>query len=168
MGGIKNFLPRKNGRIKSGFFKPKNPEKYIGDLNKIIYRSGLELSFFKEMDDDKSVIKWEAEPEHLKVRYHSPIDAKYHTYYPDAYCEKIVNGALVKFLIEVKPKKYVLQPKVPKLNGDSSDSKKRSRFEASKRRFIIIHQKRKSAERLATLKGMKYIFITEDHFKNKK
>jgi hypothetical protein len=36
---IKNLKPTSSGQFKQGYFNPKNPEKYIGDLAKIIFRS---------------------------------------------------------------------------------------------------------------------------------
>lgn len=169
MGGIKNFKPRKSGRIKSGAYVVKNIGKYIGDLNKVYYRSGLELKLFIEIDNDPKVVRWEAEPNNLKVKYISPVDRKEHTYYPDVYCEKIVKDSLVKFLIEIKPKKFVLEPKRPNKTGDQKvDAKRNNRYWALKRRHAVIHAKRKSAENLAKRRGMKYIFITEDYINRKK
>ena len=44
---------------RQGVFIPKNSEKFIG--SKAIYRSGLELRFFRFCDDNVNVIKWGSE-----------------------------------------------------------------------------------------------------------
>ena len=36
-----------------GFFKPNHPEKYMGDITHIVYRSGLELSFMTFLDQNR-------------------------------------------------------------------------------------------------------------------
>jgi hypothetical protein len=163
---IKKFKPRKDKRRKTGLFVPKNPNKYLGRLDKIWFRSGLELDFYKELDLDPKVLCWEAEPERFKVNYMSPIDKKIHTYFLDAYCKKLVGGMEREFLIEVKPKSQVLPPKPPKPTGDMAvDRKRNSRYKAKKKNHIIIHEKRKAAQKMAQKMGMLYIFKTEDSIK---
>jgi len=44
-----------------GTFKPKNPSKYNGDANNIIYRSLWELRVMKYLDDHPKVIWWASE-----------------------------------------------------------------------------------------------------------
>ena len=58
---IKDFLKPRKGRIKQGYFKPKNPEKYKGDPHNIIYRSGWEFKFFSYCDTNPSVIEYVSE-----------------------------------------------------------------------------------------------------------
>ena len=53
---IKSFLKPRKGRIRQGYFTPKNPEKYKGDPTNIIYRSGWEFKFFSYCDTNESVI----------------------------------------------------------------------------------------------------------------
>ena len=44
MTDIKKVKP--NGEYRSGKYEPKNPEKYIGDIHNIIYRSSWEYRFY--------------------------------------------------------------------------------------------------------------------------
>lgn len=37
---------QKKGKYYQGKYKPKNPEKYVGDINNIIFRSSWERNFF--------------------------------------------------------------------------------------------------------------------------
>ena len=73
-----------------GRYIPHNKQKYIGDITNIIYRSSWERRFMKYCDTNSSIIEWSSEE--LYVPYVSPIDNKYHRYYPD-------------FIIKVKSKK---------------------------------------------------------------
>jgi hypothetical protein len=91
-----------------GYFKPKNPKKYNGDVTNIIYRSGLELKFMTYLDSHPEVVKWESETR--IVPYISPIDGKYHRYFPDFLVTKLVDGKESTLLIEIKPKKQTKPP----------------------------------------------------------
>jgi hypothetical protein len=45
----------------SGSFKPKNREKYAGDVSAIKYRSMWERQVFRWCDENSSVAKWSSE-----------------------------------------------------------------------------------------------------------
>ena len=77
-------------KFHKGRYMPHNKQKYIGDIANIIYRSSWERRFMKYCDTNSSIIEWASEE--LYVPYVSPIDNKYHRYYPD-------------FIIKVKSKK---------------------------------------------------------------
>ena len=61
-----------------GKYKPKNPQKYLGNPTKITYRSLWERRFMVFCDGNKSVLSWGSEE--VVVPYKSPIDNKYHKY----------------------------------------------------------------------------------------
>jgi hypothetical protein len=91
-------------RYKQGLYNPKNPEKYIGDLKNINYRSGWELRFFQFADQNPNIIKWASEP--FSIPYFHPIHQNTRQYWPDIYMEyKDRNGRAHKELIEIKPMK---------------------------------------------------------------
>jgi hypothetical protein len=92
---------------------PKNPKKYIGDVNNIWYRSSWEKKVLNWLDNNPNVIEYSSEE--IKIPYLSPIDSKYHTYYPDVYA-KIKNnqGKIVEYLIEIKPYAQTIEPEVKK------------------------------------------------------
>ena len=92
-----------------GKYHPTKRERYRGDVNNIIYRSLWERSFMKYCDDNPDVVEWGSEE--IVVPYISPIDGKRHRYFPDFYV-KTSKGD--KFLVEIKPKKQTVEPKVQK------------------------------------------------------
>jgi hypothetical protein len=51
--------------------------------------------------------------EEIALPYRSPLDGKIHRYFPDFYIKvKESNGQIKKYLIEIKPKKQTVEPKV--------------------------------------------------------
>lgn len=92
-----------------GRFKPKHPEKYIGDPTNIIYRSLWELKVMKHLDEHNSILKWGSEE--IIIPYVSPVDNRVHRYFPDFYVKSIgVDGKINTTIIEVKP---AIQTKEP-------------------------------------------------------
>lgn len=89
-----------------GKYKVKNPEKYKGDFHNVRYRSSWELKFFNYCDQNPDIIKWSSEE--VTIPYKSPIDGKWHRYFPDVWM-KTSNGDT--FLIEIKPLKETQEPK---------------------------------------------------------
>ena len=52
---IHDFLKPQRGKVKQGYFTPQNPDKYKGDITKIIYRSSWELKFLVYCDNTMSI-----------------------------------------------------------------------------------------------------------------
>ena len=87
-------------------FNPKNPQKYAGDISKIVCRSLWERNVCKFCDDHPNVLKWSSEE--IAIPYTNPIDKKIHNYYPDFLIQfNGVNGKQT-WMVEVKPKKQTL------------------------------------------------------------
>lgn len=62
---------------------------------------------------NERVIKWSSEE--IVIPYKSPIDNKYHRYFPDFYIKYADrNGKVKESLIEIKPAKQVREPKKQK------------------------------------------------------
>lgn len=99
-----------------GLFKPKNPKKYVGDSNNIIYRSSWELKFMMYLDAHPDVYSWASEE--ISIPYVSPKDRKVHRYYPDFIVKRknATSGKIETLMIEVKPKVQTMAPKVKKNN----------------------------------------------------
>ena len=97
----------------SGRFYPKNPKKYYGDVSNIWYRSLWERQVMEWFDTNPTVTEWSNEE--LIIPYLSPLDNKYHRYFPD-FVAKIQSkdGKTRKFVIEVKPEKQTKPPEKPK------------------------------------------------------
>lgn len=95
-----------------GFFSPKHPHKYKGNPTEIVYRSGWELKLMMYLDDHPDVIQWASEE--FAIPYRSPLDGKIHRYYPDFWVKRksSTTGLVENVVIEVKPLKQVLPPKV--------------------------------------------------------
>ncbi len=87
-----------------GRYLPKNPQKYIGNPNNIIFRSCWELAVLKWLDNHPSVLKFGSEE--VKIPYIKPTDGRVHHYYPDFIAViQDRNGEPRKYIIEVKPHK---------------------------------------------------------------
>lgn len=96
-----------------GLYKPTNPNKYRGNVHKIIYRSSYEAKLMMELDRNPNVVWWASEE--TSIPYVSPIDNRIHRYYPD-FLVGIVNkdGKSKTLMIEVKPQHETRQPERPR------------------------------------------------------
>ena len=98
-----------------GLYKPKFPEKYKGNPCNIVFRSSWEYKLMKYFDLSGNIVQWQSEE--LWIPYRSPIDRKVHRYFPDfLICVVDKNGNKTTKIIEVKPKKQTIPPKL-KSNG---------------------------------------------------
>ena len=68
-----------------GLYRPTNPKKYVGDVNKIVYRSLLERKFMLYCDRNPDITYWAS--------------------------EELAKGD--KILIEIKPSRQCKPPKTP-------------------------------------------------------
>jgi hypothetical protein len=93
----------------SGKFKPKNPEKYLGDVTNIVYRSLWERHVMRHCDNDSNIVEWGSEE--IVIPYLYEVDRKYHRYFMD-FVIVYKNGTTK--LIEVKPFK---ETQLPKMKG---------------------------------------------------
>lgn len=134
-------------KFNQGKYKIKNPQKYIGDVSKCIYRSSWERSLMIKFDTSPSIIKWGSEVGH--IWYRSPIDNQKHRYFPDF----IVQGknGVIK-LIEVKPNKECFKPRQKK-------NKKTYIYEA--KTYITNQAKWRAARDYALEKGWVFVVLTE-------
>ena len=135
-----------------GRYQPNNPLKYKGNYRNIIYRSLWELKFMKWCDTNQNVLEWGSEE--IIVPYRSPIDNRYHRYYPDFYLKLRENtGKIKKLIIEVKPRKQCMEPK---------PQKKKSRGYIYEVREYAKNQAKWNAAREYCLdKGFEFKILTE-------
>lgn len=96
-----------------GRFIPKNPQKYVGNVNKVVFRSSWELMFMKWLDANNAVLRWGSEE--LSIPYINPIKTAEHQmkggsgpiisqYYPDfIILYRDTAGNVKKEIVEVKP-----------------------------------------------------------------
>lgn len=93
----------------SGRFTPKNPQKYVGDANNIIYRSSWECKVMSWLDRNDNIVSWASEE--LIIPYISPVDGRRHRYFPDFLVKvKTRDGSVRTMILEVKPKKQTEKP----------------------------------------------------------
>lgn len=126
-----------------GKYKVKNPQKYKGDPTKVIFRSLWERNTFRWLDDNDDIIEWSSEE--VVIPYRCKTDNKIHRYYIDIYF-KAANGK--KYLIEIKPKKETVPPKIPK--------RKTKRYVTEVMTYVKNQSKWEAAKSFALDRG--YIF----------
>ena len=96
-----------------GKYRPKNRQKYKGDVGEVVYRSLWELKFMKYCDLNSKILKWSSEE--IIIPYKSPVDNRIHRYFPDFYVKyKDVKGRIREKVVEIKPAKQVKEPKMQK------------------------------------------------------
>lgn len=150
---------RKNGRFRQGLFIPNNPEKYIGDLTKITFRSSWELTAFNFLDNNIHVRKWASEE--IAIPYIKPMpngSMRPSRYFPDLYVEYVKNGKLIKEIIEVKPAKQTVQSKAKKAKVRLTENYI----------YVVNCAKWDAAEYWCKQRGIKFSLCTEaDLFRSK-
>ncbi len=93
-----------------GRFIPRHPEKYEGNPTGIVYRSLWERRVMTSLDENPNVLKWSSE-EHI-VPYKSPVDNRYHRYFPDFVIRvRDRDNKISTKMLEVKPHNQTQQPK---------------------------------------------------------
>ena len=143
-----------------GKFRPKNSSKYIGDSTNIIYRSLWELKLMRYLDNHPNVLRWGSEE--IVIPYISPIDGKWHRYFPDFIVEQInTNGVKQHILIEVKPKYQTVPPDTAKkLTPNGKISK---RFLTEVKTWGVNQAKWKAAREFCENRGWIFQIMHEDH-----
>jgi hypothetical protein len=142
--GNKNFI--------QGFFRPQNPQKYIGNPENIVYRSSWELRFMHWCDLNESVVSYGSEE--FFIPYRSPVDYKTHRYFPDFIIKiKEQSGEFKTYVIEVKPKKQTIPPKQPK--------RKTKNWLYEMKTYSVNQAKWEAAEEWCRGRGMEFKVITE-------
>jgi hypothetical protein len=64
-------------------------------------------------DKSQNILEWGSEE--IALPYRSPIDNRIHRYFPDFYIKvRETSGQIKKYIIEIKPKKQTVEPKVQK------------------------------------------------------
>jgi hypothetical protein len=135
-----------------GRYRVKNPNKYTGDINSIIYRSAWELKFMKWCDENAAVLEWGSET--TIIPYISPIDKQFHRYFVDFYIKvKNKENQLQRYLVEIKPDRFTKAPEPP--------AKMTKRFINEVLQFGINEAKWKAATEFCNDRKMKFIILTE-------
>lgn len=88
-----------------GRYKVKDKSKYVGDPEKVVYRSMWERQVFKWIEKNPDIVEWNSED--VVIPYTCATDKKRHRYFIDLYF-KHKNGK--KYLVEIKPDKETRPP----------------------------------------------------------
>lgn len=92
-----------------GKFTPKNPEKYVGDSSKIVFRSRIELRYFQYFDTNPAILFWNSEE--TVVPYFDPVKGKMRRYFPDALIKiRDTSGNEKTLMIEFKHSSDLKEP----------------------------------------------------------
>ncbi len=135
---------------KQGLYKPRHPEKYIGDVEKIRYMSDYELQTHTFLDNNPNVLAWSSET--VVIPYIKPTDGRVHRYFVDYYVKYVTqHGEIKEELIEVKPRSQTMASR-------SRNQKTRLHETIT---FEINRAKWDAAMRYAESKGWSFRIITE-------
>ena len=135
-----------------GRFVPKNPKKYNGDPNNIIYRSSWEVRVMKYLDENPNVIWWASEE--LPIPYRSPIDNRVHRYFPDFIVKvRRKDGLVMTYILEVKPES---QTKMP------VQKRRTKKFLQEAATYAINQEKWRAADIFCKEHGWQFKILTEN------
>lgn len=139
----------KNRKWKQGYYHPKNGEKYLG-FDVPCYRSGIELEFFRWLDNNDSVLKWGSE--NIQVPYFDTIKRKQRLYFVDNYVEILEGNNIKKYLIELKDHKETKKP-------DPRAKKKKATLLAEQFTWQNNTDKWRYAIKFAEERNMKFLLL---------
>lgn len=136
------------------YFKPINPQKYLGDSKEIIYRSSYELKAFHWCDLTESILEWGSEE--IIIKYFDPTTKKIRRYFPDLYIKIRENtGEVKRYIIEIKPKRQIIPP-------NPSPKKKTRTYLTEVKTYAVNEAKWTAARNFCKDNGMEFKIITEE------
>jgi hypothetical protein len=142
-----------------GKFTPKNPQKYVGDVKNIVYRSSWERKLLEFLDNTPSILYYGSEE--VVIPYISPLDDKPHRYFTDFVVQyRTKSGAIKKAIVEVKPEAQTQQP------VQKNQNKKRYLTEVST--YLVNSAKWNAAKAWCDKNGFDFLILTEKHLGIKK
>jgi len=150
-------MKKKKSKYHQGKFTPKNPDKYMGDVNNIIYRSGWELRYMRFLDSSSSIKKWCSEP--FYIPYISEVDDCKHRYFPDFL---VYTREGHGYIVEVKPLRETKPPRKTSRKDTYLEERKR-RYRETKRWVTWRTNKSKwgAAEAFCQRNGLQFKLVTE-------
>lgn len=147
-----NFNPKSGHTL----YRPRNPEKYIGDVDKIISRSSYESKFYRWCDNNENVIKWITEPFHIT---YIDIDykcggTKQRKYFPDVLFQCKTSQGIETYLVEIKPYKETQPPKQNKRKNKKTQLYEQRTWNTNSRKWA-------AAKNFCKQKGWHFNIVTE-------
>lgn len=143
----------------SGKYVIKRPEKYIGDVTNVIWRSLWERIIMVWAESNQDIVKWSSET--VMIPYECATDGKVHRYFIDFYFE-FKNGQ--KWIVEIKPDVQTRPPRTPtKLNEGraKSNSKIRMKLLREAKTYAKNVSKWEAATQFANKHNMTFLIVTE-------
>lgn len=141
-----------------GKYIVRHPEKYVGDLTNVTYRSLWERQFCKWCDASPKVYNWAIEP--VEIPYFDVASRKYRKYRPDFYLQ-MDDGR--KYLIEIKPRFETVDPRVRTKGHQRRRSSKK--FQLMEQTYLTNVSKWEAAEEYCKSTGYKFKIMTEHDLK---
>ena len=162
-------------KTKQGYYKAKNPDKYIGDPELIIFRSSWEFGFCKYCDMSPSVLRWSSEP--ISIPYfdrvskleecaklgldpNNPSNWEVKNYNTDFWFEtdRGEGEQNEKIFVEIKPSYKLKKPHPP---AQDAPLKEQRIFNAAAKEYIINEAKFAAMKAWAEKNGCKFYIFTE-------
>ena len=135
-----------------GKYKPRHPEKYVGNVENICFLSSWELHMNKFLDNNPNILRWSSEE--ISIPYIKPTTGKVHKYYPDYWIEyKDKDGKLHQEIIEVKPH---AQTQPPKTRGKNKPAQLRESIT-----YAVNVAKWAACQQFCDKHGVKFRIVTE-------
>lgn len=147
-------LLKRDRNYKQGYYYPINKDKLLGKHGYAIYRSALELKYYRILDNNPNVVKWGSEE--IVVPY--KFENTWHRYYIDLVVFLKMGNEIKKLLIELKPYKQTQPPK-------NSNRKKRQTYLYECKMWAMNQAKWESAKKFAIKSGCEFRILTEKEVK---
>lgn len=139
----------KNPKFRQGYYRLRNPSKYIGK-EVPIYRSGIELKFFNWVDGNDNVLEWVSEG--IKIPYYDSVQKKNRLYYTDAYVKIKEGDKIKKYIIEIKDLKETIKP-------DPKSKKKKTTLIYEQIKFCNNSDKWKFSDEFCKKNNMEFLLL---------
>lgn len=145
-----------------GKYHVKNPSKYSGNPDGVVYRSSYELKFMNFLDSHPNVVRWASEEFFIPYTW----NGEKHRYFPDFLVEfKSTSGETRKMIIEIKPSNQTLPPQAPR----KQTRKALMVFENAVETYTKNLAKWNAAKEFCEKNNAKFLVLTENElFKSKK
>ena len=163
----------KKGKTHQGYYTVQHPEKYIGTLSLVIFRSSLELAFLRWCDFSPSIVKFSSEP--IKIPYYDKVskleECKKYGLNPNDPKNWVIKNYNVdfwilmkkgdieeKWLVEVKPSEKLKKP-IPL--SENASLKEQKRFNIVAREYLINEAKFAAIKAFVEKNNAKFFIFTE-------
>lgn len=136
-----------------GIYKVKNKNKYVGDVNNIVYRSSWELKYLTMLDNDERVLEFSSEE--TIIPYYG-IDNRLHRYFVDFKIKRLdKDNNIITELVEIKPYHETIPPVLTESQKMRTKLRQVVTWETNQRKW---EQARKYCEK----QGWQFRLVTEN------